>query len=143
MCSAVAAAAISLVSAWFLVRIGTYSGSKSLSRSTPSLLFGRSMMWPFEAITVNPRPRNFVRVRDFVGDSTMTSDFPTMDFADPFPSVPGFAPDERDVARRAGGFDSTRRRAATFPAGASPGASAAAPRRDTAGFGRAARAAAL
>ena len=41
-------------------RIGTYSGSKSFSMSTPSSLLGRSMMWPFEASTVKPRPRNLV-----------------------------------------------------------------------------------
>src|SRR5437867_774661 len=123
--------------------MGTYSGSKSLSRSTPSLLFGRSMIWPFEAITVKPRPRNFVRVRDFVGDSTMTSDFPAVDFVDPFPSVAGFAPGRCGLARRARGFDPARRRAATFPAGASAGASAAAPRADATGFERAARAAFL
>src|SRR5258706_1683315 len=44
--------------------------------STPSLLFGRSMMCPFEAITMNPRPRNLLSVRDLVGDSTMTSGLP-------------------------------------------------------------------
>jgi len=46
------AATLSFAKAWFLVRIGTYSGSKLFSRSTPSLLFGRSMMWPFDAITL-------------------------------------------------------------------------------------------
>jgi len=33
-------------------------------------------MWPFEASTEKPRPRNFVSVRDFAGDSTITSDLP-------------------------------------------------------------------
>src|ERR1041385_1490622 len=54
--------------------MGSYCGSKSLSRSTPSLLFGRSMMWPLDATTVKLRPRNLVSVRDLVGDSTITSD---------------------------------------------------------------------
>src|SRR5262245_15819356 len=75
MRSASRAAVLILVSAWFLARIGTYSGSKSSSMLTPSLLLGRSMMWPFEASTVKPRPRNLVKVRDLVGDSTITSDF--------------------------------------------------------------------
>src|SRR5436190_2942197 len=74
MRSASRAAVLMRVSAWVLPRIGTYSGSKSRSRSTPSLLLGRSMMWPFEATTVKPRPRNLVSVRDLVGDSTITSD---------------------------------------------------------------------
>src|SRR6266571_2872986 len=74
MRSAVSAAALIFASAWFLDRMGTYSGSKSFSISTPSWLLGRSMMWPFEAITVKPRPRNFESVRDLVGDSTMTSE---------------------------------------------------------------------
>src|SRR5262245_22114420 len=34
------------------------------------------MMWPLEAITEKLRPRNLFRVRDFAGDSTMTSDLP-------------------------------------------------------------------
>src|SRR5437867_1778077 len=75
MRSALRAAVLILVKAWAFPRIGTYSGSKSRSTSTPSLLFGRSMMWPLEAITVKPRPRNLVRVRDLVGDSTITRDF--------------------------------------------------------------------
>src|SRR5437867_3573524 len=75
MRSAARAAVLMRVSAWVLPRIGTYSGSKSRSTSTPSLLLGRSMMWPFEATTVKPRPRNLVSVRDLVGDSTITSDF--------------------------------------------------------------------
>src|SRR5262245_14235518 len=85
MRSAFSAAARILASAALLPRIGTYWGSKSLSRSTPSSLFGRSMMWPFEASTENPRPRNLVSVRDLVGDSTITSDLPR-----PLPAL--FAP---------------------------------------------------
>src|SRR5438105_443255 len=76
MRSAVRAASLIFASALVLPRIGTYLGSKPLPTSTPSSLFGRSMMWPFEAITENPRPRNLVRVRDLVGDSTITSDLP-------------------------------------------------------------------
>src|SRR5262245_17649194 len=63
-------------SAEFLPRMGSYSGSNSLSRSTPSLLFGRSMMWPFEASTRKSRPRNLWSVRDLVGDSTTTRFLP-------------------------------------------------------------------
>src|SRR5438876_4198346 len=74
MRSAVNAAALIFASAWFLDRMGTYSGSKSFSTSTPSWLLGRSMMWPLEASPVKPRPRNFESVRDLVGDSTMTSE---------------------------------------------------------------------
>src|SRR5437867_54194 len=74
MRSATLAAALILASAALLPRMGTYLGSKSLSRSTPSSLLGRSMMCPFEASTENPRPRNLVSVRDLVGDSAITSD---------------------------------------------------------------------
>src|SRR5262245_2807848 len=81
MRSASSAAALILASAFVLPRIGTYLGSKSFSRSTPSSLFGRSIMWPLEATTEKPRPRNLVSVRDLVGDSTMTSDLPAADAA--------------------------------------------------------------
>src|SRR5213592_1722678 len=102
---AVFAASLIFASAWFLVRIGTYSGSKSFSRSTPSLLLGRSMMWPFEATTVKPRPRNLVSVRDLVGDSTITSDLE--------PSLAGAS-----AARFGPGAlrPAPRRRVAAFPA---------------------------
>src|SRR5256885_5012549 len=76
MRSASAAAARILARAAFFDWIGSYSGSKSFSMLTPSWLLGRSMMWPFEAITWNPRPRNFESVRDLVGDSTITSERP-------------------------------------------------------------------
>src|SRR5688572_4354384 len=71
---ALRAAALIFASAWLLPRMGTYLGSKPFSTSTPSSLLGRSMMWPLEAKTENPRPRNLVSVRDLAGDSTITSD---------------------------------------------------------------------
>src|SRR5512136_1356478 len=43
--------------------------------STPSLLLGRSMMWPTEAFTVKSLPRYFPMVFALAGDSTTTSDF--------------------------------------------------------------------
>src|SRR5215470_14848796 len=76
MRSAVFAAVLILASAPALPWIGTYFGSKDFSTSTPSSLFGRSMMWPFDATTEKPRPRNLVNVRDLVGDSTITSERP-------------------------------------------------------------------
>src|SRR5436309_9492247 len=76
MRSAFCAAVLILARAWVLPRIGTYLGSNSLSMSTPSSLFGRSMMWPLEARTEKLRPRNLFSVRDLAGDSTMTSDLP-------------------------------------------------------------------
>src|SRR5258706_2763535 len=90
MRSASLAASLILASAWFLARIGTYSGSKSFSMSTPSWLLGRSMTCPFEAITVKPRPRNLESVRDLVGDSTITSDLPRAAAAG-FAAFPAFA----------------------------------------------------
>src|SRR5262245_14221244 len=56
--------------------MGSYCGSKSFSRSTPSLLFGRSMMWPLDASTMKSLPRNLFSVLDFVGDSTTTRFLP-------------------------------------------------------------------
>src|ERR1700704_1156418 len=44
--------------------------------STPSLLLGKSITWPLEAMTVKPLPRNFISVRDLVGDSTITRVLP-------------------------------------------------------------------
>src|SRR5574339_462075 len=76
MVAALRAATRILASAEFLPRIGSYSGSNSLSRSTPSLLFGRSMTWPFEASTMKSLPRNLVSVLDLVGDSTTTRFLP-------------------------------------------------------------------
>src|SRR5215217_3564477 len=74
---------LSASSAFFLMSVRTfdlplivtYCGSKSCSRSTPSLLVGKSLMWPTDAMTVYPRPRYFEIVLAFVGDSTMISDF--------------------------------------------------------------------
>ena len=52
-----------------------YSGAKSFSMSTPSLLFGRSMTWPTDAFTWKSLPRYFSSVRALAGDSTMTRFF--------------------------------------------------------------------
>src|SRR5580765_827553 len=56
--------------------MGSYCGSKSLSTSTPSLLFGRSMTWPLDASTMKSLPRNLFSVLDLVGDSTTTRFLP-------------------------------------------------------------------
>ena len=40
--------------------------------STPIFDFGRSFTWPTEARTSKPRPRYFLMVLAFAGDSTMT-----------------------------------------------------------------------
>src|SRR6516162_9384491 len=56
--------------------MGSYWGSKSLSTSTPSLLFGRSMIWPLDASTMKSLPRNLFSVLDLVGDSTTTRFLP-------------------------------------------------------------------
>src|SRR2546428_10449614 len=53
----------------------TYSVSKSLSTSTPSVLLGRSLTWPNEASTVYPLPRYFEISLTLPGDSTMTKPF--------------------------------------------------------------------
>src|SRR3989442_10193947 len=47
--------------------------------STPSLLFGRSRTWPFDARTLKPGPRYLPMVRAFAGDSTITRLFPRLD----------------------------------------------------------------
>src|SRR5579864_7509847 len=62
----------SLATTFSLPGITTYSVSKSLSTSTPSVLLGRSFTWPSEASTVKPFPRYFWMVFAFAGDSTMT-----------------------------------------------------------------------
>src|SRR5213593_2289035 len=49
---------------------------KPLSTSTPSLLLGKSLMCPTEALTVYPLPRYLPIVFALAGDSTMTSDEP-------------------------------------------------------------------
>src|SRR5262249_51493366 len=56
--------------------MGSYCGSKSRSMSTPSLLLGRSMMWPLDASTMKSLPRNLLSVLDLVGDSTTTRFLP-------------------------------------------------------------------
>src|SRR2546425_11406295 len=60
---------------FFRAAIDSYCSSKSLSTSTPSLLFGRSRMWPIDATTLNSRPRYLLMVFAFAGDSTTTSAF--------------------------------------------------------------------
>jgi len=64
-------------------------------------------MWPFEAITVKPRPRNFVSVRDLVGDSTMTSALRAF-AAPPAGAAAGFAARVR-FAPAAAPWDGARR----------------------------------
>src|SRR5256885_2977577 len=73
--SADTASFFSLAKTFSLPGMTTYSGSKSLSVSTPSVLLGRSMTWPIEASTVKPFPRYFSIVFAFVGDSTITKPF--------------------------------------------------------------------
>src|SRR5258708_22727474 len=51
-----------------------YSVEKSPSMSTPSLLLGRSLMWPSEASTSKSLPRYLLMLRALAGDSTMTRD---------------------------------------------------------------------
>src|SRR5580692_3169617 len=72
MASADAASFFNLARIFSLPGITTYSGSNSLSVSTPSVLLGRSMTWPIEASTVKPLPRYFSIVFALVGDSTIT-----------------------------------------------------------------------
>src|SRR5437588_11420623 len=65
----------SLANTFSLPGITPYSALKSPSISTPSLLLGRSLMWPQEASTSKPFPKYLLMVFAFVGDSTMTNDF--------------------------------------------------------------------
>ena len=51
-----------------------YSGAKLFSTSTPSLLFGKSLRCPTDAITTKSLPINFLRVLTLVGDSTIRRD---------------------------------------------------------------------
>src|SRR5579864_1108139 len=53
----------------------TYSVSKWLSTSTPSVLLGRSFTCPYDASTVYPLPRYFEISLTLPGDSTMTKPF--------------------------------------------------------------------
>src|SRR5213592_4733264 len=55
--------------------IDSYSSAKSSSTATPSLLFGRSRMWPIDATTLKSRPRYLLMVFAFAGDSTTTNAF--------------------------------------------------------------------
>jgi hypothetical protein len=75
MRSAFLAAVLSSLTTFALPLIWMYEGSKFFSMSTPSLLLGRSMMWPTDALTVKSLPRYLPMVFALAGDSTMTSDF--------------------------------------------------------------------
>src|SRR4051812_16759059 len=57
------------------VASSSYTGSKPLSTSTPSLLFGRSRTCPIDASTLYSFPRYLLIVFAFAGDSTMTNAF--------------------------------------------------------------------
>src|SRR5215475_8237140 len=59
---------------FFLPGNSSYVGSKLLSTSTPRPFFGKSMMWPTEAMTLKSLPRYLLIVFAFDGDSTITSD---------------------------------------------------------------------
>src|SRR5882724_6858756 len=65
----------SLATTFSLPGMTTYSVAKSPSRSTPSLLLGRSLMCPSEASTSKSFPRYLLMVFALAGDSTMTNDF--------------------------------------------------------------------
>ena len=49
-----------------------YFGSKSCSTSIPIVDLGKSLTWPFEAVTSYPVPKYFFMVFTFAGDSTIT-----------------------------------------------------------------------
>src|SRR4029077_39714 len=96
----------------------SYVSSKSLSTSTPSLLFGRSRMWPIDATTLKSRPRYLLIVFAFAGDSTTTSafaidsqflilnsEFPIPNYA--IPSSPYHALSNPDESSAAGPSDET------------------------------------
>ena len=80
---AVLAASFSSLAMFPLPRMVMYCGSKPLSISIPSLLFGRSLMWPKEAFTWYFDFVYLEMVFAFVGDSTMISGrlFFSCDFA--------------------------------------------------------------
>src|SRR3712207_711093 len=59
-----------------LPRMITYSGVKSVSKSTPIFDLGRSLTWPTDACTVTPPPRYFLIVLALAGDSTTTRALP-------------------------------------------------------------------
>ena len=52
-----------------------YSGSKLSSTFTPSLLLGRSLTWPTDAMTLYLEPRYLLIIFAFDGDSTTSSVF--------------------------------------------------------------------
>src|SRR5215471_13368450 len=58
---------------FFLPSMTSYSGWKSCSMSMPMFFLGRSLTCPTDAFTTKPRPRYFLIVFAFAGDSTMTS----------------------------------------------------------------------
>src|SRR5665213_3533382 len=60
---------------FFLPSITSYFGVNSLSTSTARSRFGRSLMWPSDALTMKFFPRYLLIVFAFVGDSTITSAF--------------------------------------------------------------------
>src|SRR5262249_35737072 len=69
------AASLSSLITFLREGIDSYSSVKSSSIATPSLLFGRSRMWPIDATTLKSRPRYLLMVFAFAGDSTTTSAF--------------------------------------------------------------------
>src|SRR5215475_11981081 len=68
-----AASLISLTT-FSLPGITSYVGSKLFSMSTPRPFFGKSLMWPTDAMTLKSLPRYLLIVFAFDGDSTITSD---------------------------------------------------------------------
>src|SRR5947207_387952 len=74
MAVAVFAFFLRLVRTFSLPGITTYSASKSLSKSMPILLLGRSFTWPSEKSTSYSLPRYLLIVFAFAGDSTITRD---------------------------------------------------------------------
>src|SRR6185436_13900806 len=82
------AASFSSLRTFFRDSSDSYVSSKSLSTSTPSLLFGRSRTWPIDAITLKSRPRYLLMVFAFAGDSTTTSDFAISPLLQPFAISP-------------------------------------------------------
>ena len=68
-----------------------YSGSKLFSMSTPSLLLGRSLMCPTEAITLYFDPRYLLMIFALDGDSTTRRVFAGVFLAAVLPLVDFFA----------------------------------------------------
>ena len=61
-----------VLTSFSLAGLISYSSWKPFSMSTPSF-FGRSRMWPTEAMTLYPLPRYLVMVFALEGFSTITS----------------------------------------------------------------------